>query len=474
MLFSSLVFLYGFLPLLFVCYYLAKEQYRNYILLLFSLFFYAWGEPKYILLLITTVVGDYLLGLALYHAKYKQEALTKAKLILAGGVGFNLLILGYFKYSYFIGSNINRVLSTDFTLKAVILPIGISFFIFQALSYIIDVYRGDGRVQKSLPNLMLYISLFPQLIAGPIVRYSTIDHQLTERKESVELFASGITRFILGLGKKVLLANNMAVVADRAFNAVAKGDEVSTLFAWIGVACYALQIYFDFSGYSDMAIGLGRMFGFQFLENFNYPYISKSISEFWRRWHISLGSWFRDYVYIPLGGNRRGVIRNIFNLGVVWFLTGLWHGASWNFIFWGCYFGGLIMVEKYLLEGVLAKVPRVVKLSGTLMLVLLGWVLFRASRFKVALSYYAIMFGRTENLIDPNVDFFIYEYGLFFLIALIGATPLPAYICGKWLPKKVSPMVFQVVEILMLLVILYVCTAYLVASNFNPFIYFNF
>ncbi len=372
------------------------------------------------------IIVNFYVGIAIDHERTKNQWIDSlnitpskdySKIFLVLGVCFNLLILGYFKYSPFIINNVNDLLNISLLVPTVRLPIGISFFTFQALSYIVDVYRNDGKVQKSLANLMLYISLFPQLIAGPIVRYKTVDDQIRERNENITLFASGIDRFVIGLGKKILLANNMAIVADRAFNAVNTGSEISIAFAWAGILCYTLQIYFDFSGYSDMAIGLGRMFGFEFLENFNYPYISNSISEFWRRWHMSLGSWFRDYVYIPLGGNRCGVGRNIFNLSIVWFLTGLWHGANWTFILWGCYFGVFIILEKYVLKDILTKVPKVLQIMVTFVLVVLGWVLFRAENIEVAKQYYMILFGLGEQTLfnEPNMMFFIFEYSPIFL-----------------------------------------------------------
>ncbi len=474
MLFTSIVFLYYFLPLLLFLYYIAGKKIRNYILLIFSLLFYAWGEPKFVFLMMFMVFINYIVGILIDKEKTINEKSKKAKVTLAVGVVANLAMLGYFKYSMFIMESINSLLNTTFEVKTVNLPIGISFFTFQAMSYIIDVYRNDGKVQKNLGNLMLYISLFPQLIAGPIVRYSTVDDQIRDRSETVALFESGINRFVIGLGKKILLANNMAVVADKAFNLVDAGSEISVAFAWAGVVCYTLQIYFDFSGYSDMAIGLGRMFGFEFIENFNYPYISKSIGEFWRRWHISLGSWFRDYVYIPLGGNRCSLGRNIFNLAVVWFLTGLWHGANWTFVLWGCYFGVFIILERYVLKDIMEKIPGRLRVCITFILVVLGWVLFRATTLDAAKEYYSILFGLGDNtLVDGNLDLFIYEYGIMFIIALFATTPFAKNLVSKVFTNKDS-VVYMVCEFAFLIGIMYICTTSLVASNFNPFIYFNF
>ncbi len=452
--------------MLLVVYYFADRIYRNYILLLASLVFYSWGEPKYLVLLVGIVLINYGVGLCIH-------AFQRPKIWLTVGIIANLCTLGFFKYRFFVVHNINTLFGSNLSIAQVVLPLGISFYIFQALSYIIDVYRGHGKVQKNLANLMLYISLFPQLIAGPIVRYADIDKQLTQRKESVELFSSGITRFIIGLSKKVILANSIAVVADKAFTEITTPEGISVSFAWIGVACYMLQIYFDFSGYSDMAIGLGRMFGFRFLENFNYPYIADSVSEFWRRWHISLGSWFRDYVYIPMGGNRRGIKRTLINLGIVWILTGLWHGAQWSFIFWGLYFCMLILLEKFVFHNLLSRMPKGLKITITLLLVLLGWVLFRAPRFLVALEYYAVMFGLTSAPFwGEGTDFFLYEYGVIFIIAAVCATPWLKHMVTRYL--KPRTLLFQVGEIVGLGVLLYVSTSFLVVSNFNPFIYFNF
>ncbi len=484
MLFTSITFLYYFLPMLLIIYYISNKAVRNYILLAFSLVFYAWGEPKFVFLMILMVIVNFYIGIAIDKEKTKNEwskglniadKKDYSKIYLIVGIIANLMIIGYFKYSGFIIGNINSLFNLTLPVKEIKLPIGISFFTFQAMSYIIDVYRNDGKVQKNLANLMLYISFFPQLIAGPIVRYSTVDDQIRERKETTSLFASGINRFIIGLGKKVLIANNMAVVADRAFKAVGDGTEVSIAFAWAGILCYTLQIYFDFSGYSDMAIGLGKMFGFEFLENFNYPYISKSISEFWRRWHMSLGSWFRDYVYIPLGGNRCGVGRNILNLSVVWFLTGLWHGANWTFILWGCYFGLFIILERYVLKDIISKIPKYLSMFITFILVVLGWVLFRAETFDIAKQYYSILFGLGDVVLfnDPNWDFFVYEYGVIVIISLFAATPLAKILLDKVFKNKEN-VGFMIAETLFLFGIMYISTAYLVATDFNPFIYFNF
>lgn len=344
MVFSSLVFLFVFLPVILILYYISSNKYKNYLLLIASLFFYAWGEPTYVLIMILSIIVNYICGLLV--EENKKTIIKKFGLILA--IVFNILMLGVFKYSGFLVSNINNILNINLPLPKIALPLGISFFTFQAMSYVIDVYKKDAKVQRSILNLSLYISLFPQLVAGPIVRYQTIADQIDYREHNISKFGEGVNRFIIGLSKKVILSNSLGMLADAVFNTSV--EDLTIISSWLGIIAYSLQIFFDFSGYSDMAIGLGKMFGFEFLENFNYPYISQSASEFWRRWHISLGSWFRDYVYFPLGGSRKGTLRTYINLFIVWFLTGFWHGASWTFIAWGLYFGVLIGMEKAFLE----------------------------------------------------------------------------------------------------------------------------
>lgn len=465
MLFSSIEFLYYFLPILLICYYIANKQYRNYILLVFSLFFYGFGEPIYIGLMVTVVFINYLLGLLLGIGKYK-------KLWVGLSVVFNLSVLGYFKYANFFIENINGVFDMSLSVKKVVLPIGISFYIFQAMSYIIDVYRDDAKVQKKFTDLALYISLFPQLIAGPIVRYNTIEEQLTHRTETYEKFYEGMYRFIIGLGKKLIIANNMAYIADMAFNSTSTN---SVVFAWIGALCYTYQIYFDFSGYSDMAIGLGKMFGFEFLENFNYPYIAESVTDFWRRWHMSLGAWFRDYVYIPLGGNRKGTLKSIFNVCVVWFLTGFWHGASWNFILWGCYFGALLLIEKYILKDILKNINIWVRRAGTFILAIFGWVLFRAETLTDVKSYLSVMLGLSDNpFTDKNVQMFLENHIFFFIIAVIFAMPYVKEFFIKISTKTKYQDAFFIFKFVALGLLFYISTTYTLASDFNPFIYFNF
>ena len=345
MVFSSLIFLFLFLPVVLVCYYLSGNRFRNYILLGASLFFYAWGEPRYIYLMLFSIVINYFIGL-----KMDISSKSNKKLLLLISIIFNLSLLIIFKYADFL-----------FGIKGIRLPLGISFYTFQIMSYVIDVYRKDAEVQRNIFDLALYVSLFPQLVAGPIVRYQTVVEQISIREYSLDKFADGVNRFVLGLSKKVILANQLALVADGVF--IKNVANLSIVESWIGIVCYTFQIYFDFSGYSDMAIGLGKMFGFDFLENFDYPYISQSVSEFWRRWHISLGSWFRDYVYIPLGGNRVSKFRLYMNVLVVWCLTGLWHGANWTFVVWGLYYGVFLILEKAFLEKALKKLPKILRLS---------------------------------------------------------------------------------------------------------------
>ena len=375
MVFSNLVFLFIFLPAVLFLYYLSPKAGKNYILLLASLLFYAWGEPVYVLIMLGSICMNYLFARWLDQGKNGFQR----KFWLVVSIIANLFVLGIFKYAGFFMENVNKLFHTVFPVPEIALPIGISFFTFQAMSYVIDVYRKDAVLQKNLFDLALYISLFPQLVAGPIVRYQTVADQITDRIHDWALFESGVKRFLIGLFKKVLIANPIGLVADEIF--ALSGGDLSTGTAWIGVMAYALQIYFDFSGYSDMAIGLGRMFGFKFLENFNYPYIAQSVTDFWRRWHISLSSWFRDYVYIPLGGNRVRPWKIYCNLFIVWTLTGFWHGASWTFLVWGFYYGVLIALERLFLGKLLAKLYRPLRHLYLLFIVMIGWVFFRADDF---------------------------------------------------------------------------------------------
>ncbi|KAB2864866.1 MAG: MBOAT family protein, partial [Exiguobacterium chiriqhucha] len=385
-----------------------------------------------------------------------------------------------FKYASFFVENVNSVLGFSLNDPEIPLPLGISFFTFQAMSYVIDVYRKDGQVQRNIFDLALYVSFFPQLIAGPIVRYQTVADEIVDRRETIDDFVSGIQRFVIGLGKKMILANSAGYVADQIFGMPA--GEMSTTLAWIGIIAYSLQIYFDFSGYSDMAIGLGRMFGFHFLENFNYPYISRSVSEFWRRWHMSLGSWFRDYVYIPLGGNRQGEWKTYRNLAVVWFLTGIWHGASWTFIAWGVYYGVFIMLERAFLGKWLKAMPSWLSLSFTLFVVIIGWVFFRADDFPYAIAYLQTMFGLHGGpLFDQQALYYLVQYGVVLLVAIIAATPIPRIVVGKFLSQELDDTkttatrrIVGLVRVSGVLVLFFLSISYIVSSTFNPFIYFRF
>lgn len=446
---------------------------RNVLLLIFSLGFYAWGEPKFVLVMMLSIIGNYAFGLLIDRSGRHKKPLFVA------GTAFNLGILFIFKYLNFIVRNINHLLAFFgvglISQTEIPLPIGISFFTFQALSYIIDVYRGNVHVQRNPLFLGLYISFFPQLIAGPIVRYADIERALTDRTETIALFRTGTERFIIGLAKKVILANNLALIADAAF-AQSGAQSSSVLMSWLGIAAYTLQIYFDFSGYSDMAIGLGKMFGFNFRENFNYPYISDSVSEFWRRWHISMGSWFRDYVYFPMGGSRVDSDRRlVFNLFIVWLLTGLWHGADWSFIFWGLMYFVLITFEK------LSGLPRNIKSRGgraayrvfTMLMVMFGWVVFRADNLKAGLIYLASLFGHGVGTLCGNTFLqYFGEYKILLLFAVILSTPLVNALWTKFEGKH--PAAGEITKTAGLLALMIISVSYIVLESYNPFIYFNF
>ncbi|MGY0691298.1 MBOAT family O-acyltransferase [Virgibacillus sp. FSP13] len=475
MVFSSNIFLFLFLPAILLAYFITPKAFKNIVLLVASLFFYAWGEPKFVFIMILSIIANYIFGLLV---DLNRNNKMKAKVILGIMVVVNLLLLGVFKYANFVVDNLNNLLNTSFSIPDIPLPIGISFFTFQAMSYVIDVYRKDGKVQRNPFNLALYISLFPQLIAGPIVRYQTVANQINKRISDFPRIAYGVRRFIIGLGKKMILANNCGYVADQIFTQ--NPADMSSGLAWIGIIAYSLQIYFDFSAYSDMAIGLGKIFGFDFLENFNYPYISKSISEFWRRWHISLGSWFRDYVYIPLGGNRKGKLNTYRNLFIVWFATGLWHGASWTFIVWGIYYGLFIMLEKAFLGKVLKKIPNVFQYIYTLLIVVIGWVFFRSETFTYAFSYIKVMFGISGTGVwDIDALFYLSQYGIILFIAIVGSTPILKKLYGLIEFKSKESIFVRLIgkEIsinLYVLLILFLSVTYTVSNTFNPFIYFRF
>ena len=467
MLFSSIPFLYWFLPCVVLLYFAVPKGLKNTALLLSSLFFYGWGEPVYVLWMLLAIVAAYLSGLLIEHFR---DNLRLARAFLVLSVSFSLAMLGYFKYANFFIRNFNAATGLSVPLLKIALPIGISFYTFQILSYLADVYRGTVRAQKNFIDLAAYVALFPQLIAGPIVRYSDIAEQLKERRHTLEKTTAGMRRFILGLGKKVLIANLLGELCS----IFRESNDKSVLFFWLYAAAYALHVYFDFSGYSDMAIGLGRIFGFDFRENFNYPFISKSMTEFWRRWHMSLGSWFRDYVYIPLGGNRVSAPRHLFNILVVWMLTGFWHGAAWNFVIWGLYFAGLLILEKIWLLKYLEGKPVIGHLYVTAAAAV-SFVIFDAPDLQQAFSYLKAMFGGSGYpLLPPEFHYYFRSYLLVFVIAMIGATPLPAKLRSRIRQTAAGESGMTIAEPLALVALLLICTAFLVDGSYNPFLYFRF
>ena len=463
MLFTSISFLYYFLPIVIAMYFILPKKARNVVLFAASFFFYFYGEPKYIILMLLEILVAYI-G-AILIDKYKSKG------IFIATVSIHILLLCVSKYTDFIISNINGIFKSNISLLRLALPIGISFYTFQILSYVIDVYKGKVKVQKSFLKLATYVMLFPQLIAGPIVRYETIEDELDNRKCTVDGFAQGVRRFVIGLSKKVLIANMLGELC-KVFTAT---TEKSVLFYWMFAISYMLQIYFDFSAYSDMAIGLGKIFGFNFLENFNYPYISKSITEFWRRWHISLSSWFRDYVYIPLGGNRKGTLKQIRNILVVWMLTGIWHGASWNFVVWGLMFGVLLIIEKFFLAKYLEKMPNIIKRIYVLFIVMISFVIFNANNMGEAIKNIVGLFGANgEALTNKYTLYYLKSYLVTIIIAIIGATPLLKNIIEKLKQNKVMNAVINIAEPICLVALLFITTAYLVDNSYNPFLYFRF
>lgn len=479
MIFSSTLFIFAFLPLTLVLYYLIPKKalwLKNTVLLIMSLVFYAWGEPVVIVVMIGSIIMNYLFGLLLGASQKRGK---KGRFTVALAVIFNIGLLGFFKYANFVVVNINTLFQTQITSPNVALPIGISFFTFQILSYTLDVYRQKVKPQKNPFWLGLYISFFPQLIAGPIVRYIDIEKQIQNREQSLPKFAAGVQRFIVGFAKKILIANTVAVFADMAF----RRADLAAPMAWVGALAYAFQIYFDFSGYSDMAIGLGKMFGFTFLENFNYPYISTSVQNFWRRWHISLSSWFRDYLYIPLGGNRKGGFRTYVNLLIVFFATGLWHGASWSFVVWGLYHGFFMMLERAFLGKLLRRLPKLLGWLYTMVVVLVGWVIFRAETLPAAWQYLQAMFtasGEGMRILMANIDLRVI---LAMVAGAIGSVPII-----PWLRRKIfggeSPMAATLtgggqwmaatVSVLLSVGLFALSVVFLTGSDFNPFLYFRF
>ena len=473
MVFSSAAFLFAFLPLVMGLYYLPvyrkserrSIRYKNIILCVSSLLFYAWGEPVYIVLMLLSMVFNYYVGIDIDENVLSPK---KKKFALLLGIGYNIFALGFFKYSGFIVESVGSAFGAQIEYSPLPLPIGISFYTFQIMSYIIDVYYGTVRAQRKLLPFMTYISMFPQLIAGPIVQYSDIEEELRERRVSVEKFAAGIIFFVRGLGKKVLFANTIGAV----YTEISAGDitKASVMTSWIGIIAYTLQIYFDFSGYSDMAVGLGKMFGFNFCKNFDLPYTATSITDFWRRWHISLSSWFRDYVYIPLGGNRVSKPRHMLNILIVWSLTGLWHGAAWNFVAWGAFYGILLLLEKYLFKNIIEKTPMLLRHIITLVVVMLGWVLFASPTLTDALSYMGTMFGFSDTVFMDSTAKYLLSTNAFPIIFM----SLSAFGAFSNLPRTKSFKVNVTVLSVSYLVIFILSIIYLISETYNPFLYFRF
>ena len=466
MVFSSAIFVFLFLPLVLLCYFLSPRKLKNYVLLFFSLVFYIFGGPKFLLVLLAVVLIDYV-GAILIHKTNKK------KIFLILTITCNILVLVYFKYTGFFLENVNSIFGLKITIPKIVLPIGISFYTFQAMSYVIDVYRNKVKLQKNFLTLLLYVSLFPQLVAGPIVRYETIEDELNNRKETFNDISEGIKRFILGLAKKVIIANQMGLLADTIFGL----NELSTPVAILGGIAYMFQIYFDFSAYSDMAIGLGRIFGFKFLENFNFPYISKSITEFWRRWHISLSTWFRDYIYIPLGGNRKGIKRQIINMLIVWLLTGFWHGAEWNFVLWGLYYFIFLVLEKFVLNKFLDKLPNVLKHVYAIVVIYFGWILFRCDSMELLKHYFNTLFSFNFSAMSFNeILIYLESYYVYFILAIIFSTPVYYKLVEKIssVKNKKLKLVLDIIHYLGLIVIFIITIMFLAYSSYNPFIYFRF
>ncbi len=470
MVFVSLVFLLRFLPLVLLLYYIVPRKYRNLILFVSSLFFYAWGEPVYVLLILFSTIADYTIGRIVSYQKEKGNV-GNALLAVFVSVFINLGTLAIFKYTDFFISVINKIPGINIPPAGLALPIGISFYTFQTMSYTIDVYRGDTKAQKNFISFGAYVSLFPQLIAGPIVRYRTVAGQLDHRKETTELFCQGVFRFMAGFGKKVFIANQMGELWDSIRSTDA--TSLTTPAAWLGAVAFTLQIYFDFSGYSDMAIGMGKMFGFEFLENFDYPYESKSVTEFWRRWHISLGTWFKEYLYIPLGGNKKGMLRQIFNIFAVWLLTGLWHGAAWCFVLWGIYYGVVLVLEKIVLKKILEKIPSILSRVYTLFIVTVGWCIFASLDIRDSNNFIKTLFGMgAGGFADRQTMYLFINYAVILLIGAAGSTSLVKRFVCRILPvnsyrRYIGAMFF-------ITGIFFVGMAFLINSSYNPFLYFRF
>ena len=467
MVFSSSIFLFVFLPITITIYYLLNDKFKNVWLLIASLFFYSWGEPKYILLIIASILINYVFGLIIeklareYNRKYRKFALVMI-------VTIDLVTLGIFKYLDFAIANINRFVNKDIPLRNIALPIGISFFSFQIMSYVIDVYRGE-KAQRNILDLGLYIALFPQLIAGPIVRYSDIRDQLRNRSHSIDKFYKGVILFMIGFSKKILIADQLSPLVDKIFD----GNGFSAYVAWVGAIAYTLQIYFDFSGYSDMARGLGNIFGFEFMENFNYPYVSSSIKEFWRRWHISLSTWFRDYLYIPMGGSRCSTSRQIINLLVVFFLTGLWHGASWNFIIWGLYYAAFLIAERLFLGKYLEKAPNAIEHAYALVVVVIGWIFFKAPGASSALHYIANLFRIDGSSWADLVSNLNRQYIFCLIVGVIFSIPFGKKIFESCIRDDIA-LYRRIISVFSVFVVFIIAISYMVGSGFSPFLYFRF
>lgn len=466
MVFSSTIFLCVYLPLVLLGYYICPKKGRNLFLLIVSLVFYAWGEPKYVFLMIFSILVNYIFGRLMDKHRENKKRL---KLMLVLSVVIDLGLLSVFKYTDFIITNVNAIFGANFDLLNIALPIGISFYTFQAMSYTIDVYRDDVRVQKNLIDFGMYITMFPQLIAGPIVRYADVQDQLAERSVTTADFSEGVMRFVVGLGKKVLLANQMGAVWSDIY---ALGGDVSALMAWTGAIAYTFQIYFDFSGYSDMAIGLGRMFGFKFPENFRYPYQSVSITDFWRRWHITLSTWFKEYLYIPLGGNRRGLARQALNLLIVWSLTGFWHGAGWNFVMWGLYYFVILFIEKLFLLKALDKLPKFFRHVYALLLIIIGWVIFASDDVSVLLPYLGSMFGANGAIGGMDV-YTLLTKAVLLIICCIASTELPKKLFLSAAGAMNEKAAFTLKSVLMI-ALLALSMILLIGDSYNPFLYFRF
>ena len=468
MVFSSVEFLYLYLPITLLIYFIIPARcltLRNLALLAVSLFFYGWGEPIYVFIMLFSICVDYICGYLV--AKNRETSPKKAKAAMIASVVINLSVLGFFKYLDFIIENLSLIpVFSSLKPLGIALPIGISFYTFQTMSYTLDIYLGKAKMQKNIFTFGSYVTMFPQLIAGPIVRYGDVDEQLRFRKHSFSLASSGVLRFICGLAKKVLLANTAGAVYESL--ALSVNDNPSMLSSWLALIFFTFQIYFDFSGYSDMAIGLGRIMGFEFVENFNYPYISKSITEFWRRWHISLSSWFKEYVYIPLGGNRKGRGRTIINLLVVWFLTGFWHGASWNFVIWGLYFFLILVIEKLFLLKILEKLPKILSHIYSLILIVFGWYIFIACDLSAPFEFLKAMFS--APLVCSLSLYELVRNIAFIIILCVASTPLPHKLYLKFKENKI----FKAIIFVLAIVFILICTAYIVDSSYNPFLYFRF